>query len=31
MSIYLRLNHLPPPTTDDSTKGGAAGKVPTKP
>jgi uncharacterized damage-inducible protein DinB len=31
MSIYLRLNHLPPPTTDDTPKGGAAGKVPTKP
>ena len=31
MSIYLRLNHLLPPATDDTTKGGAAGKVPTKP
>ena len=31
MSIYLRLNHLSPPTSDDTTKGGAAGKVPTKP
>jgi uncharacterized damage-inducible protein DinB len=31
MSIYLRLNHLSPSTSDDTTKGGAAGKVPTKP
>jgi uncharacterized damage-inducible protein DinB len=31
MSIYLRLNHLSPPATDETTKGGAAGKVPTKP
>ena len=31
MSIYLRLNHVSPPTSDDTTKGGAAGKVPTKP
>ena len=31
MSIYLRLNHLLPPATDDTTKGGAAGKVSTQP
>jgi uncharacterized damage-inducible protein DinB len=31
MSIYLRLNHLLPPATDDTTRGGAAGTVPTKP
>ena len=29
--IYLRLNHLLPPATDDTTKGGAAGKVSTNP